>query len=45
MAIALFSLQKPNDRSHGMLGRNRYAHVHVVRHQVSFHNVALFLLG
>ena len=44
MAMALFP-QKTDHRSYRVLRRNRDAHMHVVWHQVSFHYLALFLLG
>ena len=35
--------EKPNDRSHWVLGRNGDAHVHVVWHQMPFENWAFLL--
>jgi len=42
MAMALFP-QKTDHRSYRVLRRNRDAHMHVVWHQVSLHNLALLL--
>jgi len=36
---------KPDHRGHWVLGGNRDAHVHVIRHQMSIQNLALFLPG
>ena len=37
--------QKPDNRSHGILRRNRDAHVHMVRLQMPFQNLAFLLPG
>jgi len=37
--------EKPDHRSHRVLGGNRYTHMHMVRHQVPLQNLALFLPG
>ena len=37
--------QKPDHRSHRVLGGNRDTHMHMVRHQVPLQNLALFLPG
>src|SRR4029077_15101108 len=37
--------QKPDHRGHRVLGRNCDTHMHMVRQQVPFHNLALFLPG
>jgi hypothetical protein len=37
--------QKPDHRSHRVLGGNRDTHVYMVRHQVPLQNLALFLPG
>ena len=37
--------EKTDHRSHRELGGNRYTHMHMVRHQVSLQNLALFLPG
>ena len=37
--------QKPDHRSHRVLGGNRDTHMDVVRHQMSIQNLALFLPG
>ena len=44
MAIALFPFKNPITRGDRVLGRNRDAHVHMVWHEVSFHNLTLLLL-
>src|ERR1051325_7026532 len=44
MAIALFPFMKPNDRPDRVLGRDRDAHMHMIRHQMSFHDLAFLLL-
>src|SRR5260221_5095053 len=38
-------LQKPDHRRYRVLGGNRDTHVHMVRHQMPFENLALLLLG
>src|SRR6516225_6108271 len=38
-------LQEPDHRSHRVLRRNRNAHMHMVRPQMPFDNLALFLPG
>jgi hypothetical protein len=40
-----FPFQKPDHRSHRVLGGNRDAHMHVIRHQMTIENLALFLPG
>ena len=37
------SFEKPDHRSHRVLGGNRDTHMHMVRHQVPLQNLALFL--
>jgi hypothetical protein len=37
------ALVKPDHRGHRVLRRNRYTHMHMVRHQVPSQNLALFL--
>ena len=37
--------EKPDHRSHRVLGGNRYTHMHMIRHQVSVQNLAFFLPG
>ena len=37
--------QKPDHRGHRVLGGNRDAHMHVIRHQMAIQNLALFLPG
>ena len=37
--------EKPDHRSHRVLGGNRYTPMHMVRHQVPLQNLALFLPG
>jgi hypothetical protein len=37
--------QKPDHRSHRVLGGNRDTHMHVIRHQMAIQNLALFLPG
>ena len=41
--MALFPFKKPDHRGHRVLGGNRDAHVHMVRHQVPFHDLAFLL--
>ncbi len=43
MAIALFPSRNPITEATGCLRRNRDAHVHMVRHQVSLQNLAFLL--
>src|SRR5206468_2370756 len=40
-----FPLQKSDHGSYRVLGGNRDAHMHMVRHQVSFDNLTLLLTG
>src|SRR5262249_61441575 len=37
--------EKPDHRGHRVFRRNRYAHVHMVRHQIPFENLAFLLPG
>ena len=37
--------EKPDHRSHRVLGGNRDTHMHVIRHQMAIQNLALFLPG
>jgi hypothetical protein len=37
--------EKPDHRSHRVLGGNRDTHMHVIRHQMTIENLALFLPG
>ena len=37
--------EKPDHRGHRVLRGNRYTHMHVIRHQMSIQNLALFLPG
>ena len=41
--MALLPFRKPDYRRHRVLGWNRDAHVHMVRHQVTLDNLALLL--
>ena len=43
MAMALFPFKNPITEA-TVLGRNRDAHVHVIHHQMSLHDLAFFLL-
>jgi len=40
-----FPFQKPDHRGDRVLGGNRDAHMHVIRHQMAIENLALFLPG
>jgi len=39
------ALEKPDHRGHGMLRGNRNTHMYVIWHQMTFHNLTLFLPG
>ena len=39
----ILAFQRPDHGRHRVLGPNRDAHVHMVRHQVAFDDLALFL--
>ena len=43
MAIALFPFRNPITDASGCLGGNRDAHMHMIRHQVPFDNLAFLL--
>ena len=43
--MALFPFRNPITDATGCLGGNGDAHVHMVRHQVTFDDLALLLLG
>src|SRR5215831_14123463 len=40
-----FALKKPNDRCHGMLGRDLDAHMHMIWHHMSLDDAAFLLAG
>jgi hypothetical protein len=40
-----FALEKPNDRCHGMLGRDLDAHMHMIWHHMSLDDAAFLLAG
>ena len=44
MGNGTLSLQEPNHRSDRVFRRDRDAHVHMIHHQMAFHDLAFFLL-